>query len=138
MTEIRLVNSHDGELLYALDWEPTDESLLQTILDLGAVLLSATGTADTWSLEFPFPTHEVLSEFQEDYIEQSTQVAIKHIYDPPIPDAGPWFGLTPPKRETLTYAVESVHYSLSRETSTKNSENTSAPPTKPLPTDFDG
>lgn len=111
---IQLVNSHDGELLYSLDWESSDTSLLRTVLDLDGVLLNATGTADTWSLEFRFPTHEALSEFQEYYLEADIPVSIKHIYNPTKPDAGPWFGVTPIQRETLTHAVESGYYSLPR------------------------
>lgn len=116
---IQLVNSHDGELLYSLDWESSDASLLQTVLDLDGVLLNATGTTDTWSLEFRFPTHEALSEFQEYYLEADIPVSIKHIYNPTKPDAGPWFGVTPVQRETLAYAVESGYYSLPRATSTE-------------------
>lgn len=119
VTELKFVNEHDGELLYALDWVPADASLLQTILDLDGVMLSATATTDTWSLELRFPTHEALSEFQAYYIDENIQVSIKHIYNPTRPDAGPWFGLTPPQRETLTYAVESGYYALPRETSTQ-------------------
>lgn len=119
VNEIQLVNSHEGELLYTLDWDSSAASLLQTILDLDGVLLSATGTADTWSLELRFPTHSALSEFQEYYLEENIQVSIKHIYNPTRPDAGPWFGVTPSQRETLAYAVESGYYSLPRETSTE-------------------
>ena len=120
VNKIQLVNSHEGELLYALDWDPSDTSLLQTILDLDGIMLTATGTAETWSLELRFRTHDALSEFQEYYIEQNIQVSIKHIYNPTRPDAGPWFGLTPTQRETLAYAVESGYYSLPRETSTQD------------------
>ncbi|GAB7013236.1 hypothetical protein JCM18549_15070 [Halolamina salina] len=116
---LQLVNSHDGELLYSLDWQSSDFSLLQTVLDLEGVLLSATGTADTWSLELRFPTHETLSKFQEYYLEANIPVSIKHIYNPTKPDAGPWFGVTPVQRETLAYAVESGYYSLPRATSTE-------------------
>jgi predicted DNA binding protein len=119
VTELTLVNSHDGERLYALDWDSSGASLLQTILGLGGVLLSATGTTDTWSLELRFPTHDALSEFQEYYIEQNIQESIKHIYNPTKPDAGPWFGLSPTQRETLIHAVESGYYSLPREISTQ-------------------
>lgn len=119
VTDFTLVNSHDGELLYGLEWDPADASLLQTILNLDGVMLSASGTAETWSLELRFPTHEALSAFQEYYIEEDIQVSIKHIYNPTRPDAGPWFGVTPPQRETLTYAVESGYYALPREISTQ-------------------
>ncbi|QZY00979.1 helix-turn-helix domain-containing protein [Halobaculum rubrum] len=117
--KLELVNSHDGEMLYALDWEPSEGTLLQAILDLGGAMLSATGTAEVWSFELRFPTHEALSAFQEYYIERDIQVSIKHIYNPTRPDAGPWYGLTPQQRETLTYAVESGYYSLPRDVSTQ-------------------
>lgn len=119
VTKLTLVNSHEGELLYALNWDPSEDSLFQKILDLDGVLLSATGDSDIWGLEVRFLTHEVLSEFQEYYIEENIQVSIKHIYNPTRPDAGPWFGLSPTQRETLMRAVESGYYSLPRETSTK-------------------
>lgn len=120
VTKFKLVNSHDGELLYALEWDPTDTSLLNKVLDLDGVLLSATGTADTWTLELRFMTHDALSEFQKYYIEQNIQVSIKRIYNPTRPDAGPWFGLTPTQRETLVYAVEKDYYSMPRKVSTKD------------------
>lgn len=119
VSKIQLVNSHEGELLYALEWEPSAVSLIQTILDLDGVILMATGTPETWSLELRFRTHGALSEFQAYYIEQGMQVSIKHIYNPTRPDAGPYFGLTPAQRKTLGYAVESGYYSLPREVSTQ-------------------
>jgi predicted DNA binding protein len=117
--EITLVNTHEDETLYALDWEPSGDSLLRTILDLDAVLLGATGTADAWALELRFPSHEALSAFQDRYLDEEIQVSIERIYNPTKPDAGPWYGLTPPQRETLAHAVASGYYSLPREMSTK-------------------
>jgi predicted DNA binding protein len=119
VNEITLVNTHGDETLYALDWEPSEKSLLRAILNLDAVLLDATGNADTWALELRFPSHDALSAFQDHYIDEDIQVSIERIYNPTKPDAGPWYGLTPPQRETLAHAVESGYYSLPREMSTK-------------------
>ncbi len=119
VNEIKLVNTHDGETLYSLDWEPSDASLLRKILDLDAVLLGATGGADTWRLELRFPRHEALSAFQDYYTEENVDVSIERIYNPTKPDAGPWYGLTPPQRETLSDAVEGGYYSLPRQISTQ-------------------
>ncbi|WP_423750703.1 helix-turn-helix domain-containing protein [Salinirarus marinus] len=124
VNEITLVNTHEDETLYALDWEPSESSLLQTMLDLDAVLLGATGTADTWGLELRFPTHESLSEFQEHCIEKELQVSIERIYNPTKPDAGPWYGLTARQRETLMHAVENGYYSLPRQISTQELADT--------------
>ena len=119
VNEIQLVDTHDDETLYALDWEPSDASLLRRILDLDAVLLGATGTTDSWGLELRFPTHEALSAFQDHYVEEDIGVTVERIYNPTKPDAGPWYGLTPPQRETLADAVSAGYYSLPRQISTQ-------------------
>mgnify|MGYP002760840806 FL=1 len=119
VNEIQLVDTHDDETLYALDWEPSDASLLRRILDLDGVLLGATGTTDSWGLELRFPTHEALSAFQDHYVEEDIGVTVERIYNPTKPDAGPWYGLTPPQRETLADAVSAGYYSLPRQISTQ-------------------
>ncbi|WP_345777408.1 helix-turn-helix domain-containing protein [Halorubrum sp. 2020YC2] len=119
VNDIRRLETHGDEALYTLDWEPSEASLLRTILDLDAALLSATGGAETWGLELRFPTHEALSAFKDHYLEADIDVSIERIYNPTRPDASPWYGLTPPQRETLTAAVESGYYSLPRQISTQ-------------------
>lgn len=115
---IKLVDTHDDETLYALTWNPSNDSLFGTILDMDAALLGATGGSDRWQFELRFPSHDTLSEFQEYYIERGFSITIERIYNPTKPDAGPWFGLTPLQRETLTRAVQEGYYSLPREIST--------------------
>lgn len=121
---IHPVSTHESETLYALDWEPSDSSLLRRILDLDAVLLGARGTTDTWGLELRFPSHEALSKFQAFYVTEDIEVSIERIYNPTNPDAGPWYGLTAPQRETLASAVESGYYSLPRQISTQELADT--------------
>ncbi|TKX52549.1 helix-turn-helix domain-containing protein, partial [Halorubrum sp. SS7] len=89
------------------------------ILDLDAVVLGATGTADAWEFELRFPTHEALSAFQDYYVDEDIEVSVARIYNPTKPDAGPWYGLTSPQRETLAAAVDAGYYSLPREISTQ-------------------
>lgn len=119
VNRIKLANAHEGESLYALDWEPSQDALLRRLLDLDAVLLSGTGTADTWGLEIRFPSHEALSEFQDYYLEESIPISVERIYNPTKPDAGPWYGLTAIQRETLIHAGKSGYYSLPRQISTQ-------------------
>ena len=119
VTDIRLVSTHGDETLYALDWEPSETSLLRAVLDLDAVVLGASGDADAWELELRFPSHEALSAFQDYYLDAGIDVSIERIYNPTKPDAGPWYGLTPPQRETLADAVEAGYYSLPRQVSTQ-------------------
>lgn len=119
VSDIRPVDTHDEETLYALQWDPPDDSLFRQFTAQGAALLGATGSADRWQIELRFPTHDALSAFQEYYIEADIPVSVEKIYNPTKPDAGPWYGLTPVQRETLTHAVESGYYSLPRTISTK-------------------
>jgi predicted DNA binding protein len=119
VNKIQLVTVHEDETLYTLDWEPSEASLLRRILDLNAVLLSATGTATTWGLELRFPTHHALSNFQDYYVDEDISVSVERIYNPTRPDAGPWYGLTATQRETLSFAVEEGYYSLPRQISTQ-------------------
>ena len=118
--DITEVNSHNGETLYALQWNPPPDSFLRTIMGMGAVVLNASGDATQWGLEVRFPDHETLSSFQEYYVDQGVAVTIERIYNPTKPDAGPWYGLTQPQRVALIAAVENGYYALPREISTKD------------------
>ncbi|QLD87149.1 helix-turn-helix domain-containing protein [Natronomonas halophila] len=117
--DITQVSTHNGETLYALDWTPSEDSFFERIREMDAVLLGASGGANTWGIELRFPSHDALSEFRDYYVEAGISVTVNRIYNPTSPDAGPWYGLTPPQRETLIYAVEAGYYSLPRGISTK-------------------
>ena len=88
-------------------------------MEMGAVVLNASGDDTQWGLEVRFPDHETLSSFQEYYVDREIAVTIERIYNPTKPDAGPWYGLTQPQRVALTAAVENGYYALPREISTK-------------------
>lgn len=120
VNKIQLINEHDDETLYALDWNPSENSLLRRVLELDAVLLGASGSADIWAMELRFPSHDVLSTFRDYYVEADIQVSVERIFNPTKPDAGPWYGLTATQRETLSYAAEAGYYSLPREISTQD------------------
>ena len=119
VSDIHVVTSHDDEVLYALDWESADNAFLSLINKLGGHVLEATGGSDQWSFELRFGTHDALSTFQENCFEANIRIDIKRIYNPTKPDAGPWYGLTTPQRETLMMGVERGYYSLPRRISTQ-------------------
>ncbi len=119
VSEIHVVNTHDGETLYAVDWEMNEDTFLAGVMSLGGHVLEATGGADAWVFQLRFPSHSALSEFQEYCFDADVPLDIERIYNPTRPDAGPWYGLTTPQRETLTYAVEHGYYSLPRRASTQ-------------------
>ena len=113
------ITSHDNERLYSLDWNVARDVFFQGIVELNGQLLSASGTASTWQFEIRLPTHEALSEFQ-DYCENAhLPLEVGRIYNPVRPDAGMWYGVTSPQRETLIRAVEGGYYSIPRQMSTQ-------------------
>lgn len=113
------ITSHDNERLYSLDWNVARDVFFQGIVELNGQLLSASGTASAWEFEIRFPTHEALSEFQ-DYCENAhIPLEVGRIYNPVRPDAGMWYGVTSPQRETLMRAVEGGYYSIPRQMSTQ-------------------
>lgn len=117
--EIHVVNTRDGETLYALDWQIEDGAFFDDVMARGGHLLEATGSAEAWAFELRFPTHGALSAFQADCVEADLPLDIERIYNPTKPDAGPWYGLTAPQREMLIRAVEAGYYALPRQVSTQ-------------------
>lgn len=63
--DIHLVNEHDGEVLFALTWDASGDSLMRGIQELDGHILDGSGSAEYWGFELRFPTHEALSGFQE-------------------------------------------------------------------------
>lgn len=119
VSDIHVVTIHDSETLYALDWKVTDGSFLDVVLSLNGHVLEASGESGKWVFQIRFQSHSALSEFQECCFEADLPIDVRRIYNPTTPEAGPWYGLTTPQRETLTYAVEKGYYSLPRRTSTQ-------------------
>jgi predicted DNA binding protein len=117
--DIQVVNSHNDETLYALDWDIGSDTFLEGILTMGAQVLQATGTATTWEFELRMPSHDALSDFQEYCADADLPIDVKRIYNPTKPDAGPWYGLTGSQREMLALAVEAGYYSIPRQASTQ-------------------
>lgn len=120
VNDVRVITTHDGETLYALDWDVSSDSFFKGVIDLEANLLEARGVGETWDFELRFPTHEALSAFQQHCHDEDIPVTIQGLYNPTKPTAGPWFGLTPPQRDALSRAVEQGYYSIPRETSTQD------------------
>ncbi len=115
---LELVNRHDGESLYALEWRTADDAFLTLITEANAHLLEASGTPDAWQFELRFPSHDQVTGFAEACADNDITFDIERVFNPTRPDAGPWYGLTKPQRETLVYAVEQGYYAIPRQVST--------------------
>lgn len=120
VSDIHIVTMHDDETMYALDWEVTDGSFLDVVLSLDGHVLEGSGDSDSWVFQLRFASHNALSIFQKSCFESDIPIDVRRIYNPTTPDAGPWYGLSAPQRETLTYAVEKGYYSLPRRVTTQD------------------
>lgn len=120
VTDVTEVSSHDGEILYALDWDVSDDAFFECIMQCDADVLEAMGTARNWRFELRLPDHDSLSTFQADCHDADVPIEVRRIYNPTEPSAGPWYGLTPRQRETLCRAVEAGYYSIPRRISTQD------------------
>lgn len=117
--DLLVVNTHDGETLYALDWHVEEDSFFRGVQAMEATILKGTGRTRTWAFDLRFPTHEALSDFQRYCNDRGIPITINRIYNPTKPGAGRWYGLTGPQREMLVRAVEAGYYSLPRQISTQ-------------------
>lgn len=118
--DIHIVSTHDGETLYALDWEVAEDTFFAGLKAASAHLLEATGDAEQWTFELRFPSHEAVSEFQTYCVDEEIPIDVQRVFNPTKPAAGPWYGLTAPQREMLSRAVEAGYYSIPRRTSTRD------------------
>jgi len=119
VSDLYVVTPHDDETLYGLDWEIDDDTFFDSVLSLGGHILEGSGDSDTWVFQLRFRSHDALSTFQSVCFDGDIPIDVRRIYNPTKPDAGPWYGLTPPQRNTLIYAVEMDYYSLPRGISTQ-------------------
>lgn len=118
VNDIHAVTETDTETLYALDWEVSSDTFFAGLRDVGATILGGQEAEGTWEFALRFPSHEALETFQA-YCENSEiPIEIHGLFNPTRPEAGPWYGLTPPQRESLYRAVDAGYYSIPREIST--------------------
>jgi predicted DNA binding protein len=117
---IHLVNEHENKSLYSLDWNVSRDLFFQGVVKTKAHILNARGVGETWAFELRFPDHARLSQFQDFCENAHISLEVDRIYNPTRPDAGMWYGLTEPQRDTLVRAVQGGYYSIPRRMSTKD------------------
>jgi predicted DNA binding protein len=115
---IKEVDVTNGQVLYALDWHTTEDTVFRGLKDQHAQILTATGTAAEWEFELRFPSHDALSAFQRHCKQSGIGLDLLRIYNPSKPEAGPWYGLTARQREALLLAVREGYYEIPRRCTT--------------------
>lgn len=120
VNDITAVTEHDGETLYALDWDVSTDTFFAGLLEVDATILGGQALDDRWEFNLRFPTHDDLADFRKHCEDHEIPIDISGLFNPTRPEAGPWYGLTPPQRESLARAVEAGYYSIPRRVSTND------------------
>jgi hypothetical protein len=117
--DFRRVSSHDGEVLYALDWDITEDEFFGAIAQNDGTVLTASEIGARWRFDIRFEEHEAVAAFQTSCRQAEIPVTFDRLFHPTRPEAGPWYGLSEPQRSTLIRAVEAGYFSIPREITTR-------------------
>lgn len=109
-----VVDSFEDRSLLRLDWDASRDELFQCLLASEGQILSATGTPEAWEFEVRFPGREALGRYRDCCTAEGLALDITRVYNPSVPEAGPWYGLTEPQREALALAVRMGYYDIPR------------------------
>ncbi|MFC7096703.1 helix-turn-helix domain-containing protein [Halobaculum marinum] len=106
----------DDRRLYRVDFteEGRRTNLMSEFIGVGAVLQSATGTADGWRCRVRFPDREGYRRLFEVCEAHDIPFRFERIYEQTSVDADGGSTLTDPQRETLLAAVESGYLDIPR------------------------
>lgn len=108
------VDAYEDRTLFALEWDADRDRLVDAAGSNGGQVLSAVGSATSWTFEVRFPTHESLSAFSTDCGDAGIELDVTRVYNPSDPDAQSRYGLTEPQLEALTLAVRTGYYDIPR------------------------
>lgn len=101
-------------VLYSVNWNPDVDALVRTIVDLGADVLLATGTADSWEFQLQFRNRTDLERFRRRSHEQNIDIELLELYNPQMPkEKGP---LTSEQKDALATAYEQGYWDVPRKT----------------------
>ncbi|GAB6860768.1 hypothetical protein JCM17092_08570 [Haloplanus litoreus] len=115
---LEFVDGLDDRELCLVSWEPGADPFFQLLDECGGSVRRGTGTADTWTFEAEFPSHDDFSTFRSACDDLDASVEIQRVYNPTSAGTGAWYGLTPRQRTTLELAVERGYYDIPRRCTT--------------------
>ena len=112
---VQMLDKLDERALFQIEWVPSINGLVQSIIEHDVVILEALGTNDRWEFQLRFPDSAEISGFQAALDESGVDFTLNRMYNPDDSDTEV-SGLTPAQRETLVMALEDGYFAIPRET----------------------
>lgn len=109
---VDVVMTAESETLFEVRWSPSENELVDALLEVNATILDAHGLADSWDFRLRFATHEGLSRFNIALTERGIPVTLRRIYHPSIGEVAT--SLSPVQRDTLLTAYQSGYFEVPR------------------------
>jgi hypothetical protein len=115
--DLTIVDRLDGEILVKVEWNSPSDDLFEGLVEVGATIQEATGTADRWSFRLRFDDYDGVNAFYRWCADHDIAVDLRRIHNPAVPEAvGLGIGLTDTQRETLLTALDEGYFAVPRET----------------------
>ncbi|WP_049904481.1 helix-turn-helix domain-containing protein [Natrialba asiatica] len=110
------VDRVDDAVLYRAEWTENIETIIYAYVEIGATILEATGTNESWDLTMRFDDEKTVSEFHEFCRENGVEFELDRLYEQNQPMASSQYGLTPVQRKTLVTAYEEGLFDVPQQT----------------------
>lgn len=104
----------DDRRLYRLEWDPTADTFVQTMVDHDVVLLQASGDHEVWTFQLRFPDSHALSEFHTACRKGPVDLTVERLYNPIEPSIADTREMTDAQRDIILRAYEAGYFDVPR------------------------
>ncbi|WP_254532732.1 bacterio-opsin activator domain-containing protein [Natrinema gelatinilyticum] len=115
--DLRRLDSFDNATLYRAEWTENIESVVYAYREIGAVILEAVGTEDTWNVHMRFDDHSQLTMFRTHCEDSGIPFQVKRLHEVTQPSPAHQFGITEKQHDALVKAWEAGYYESPAESS---------------------
>jgi predicted DNA binding protein len=115
VTNIRLVDEIGGGYLIRVEWRTEYQGILKAIVETDVVLVSGTGTHESWHFEVRADERGAIADFQGYSREHDIPLELLTMHSLSEVATEPEYGLTDTQREALILAYDRGYYQSPRE-----------------------
>lgn len=113
--EVEVVAQFDGEYFFRVAWTTRIQVVVGVLVEAGATILDATGTADGWRFRVLVPERSIVADTHDVCEAYDLDLEFRRIYELSDSFRRGQFGLTENQYETIVGAYERGYYDVPRE-----------------------